>query len=139
MQKGTMMTGIVDGVIQITHVFARVAKKVKVEGLITDKESAYINQVFAERLKEGNQYIEKVRELLSPKLGVSEEEKLQLLSQMYGVVKSYANQAKKFENGFARLSSQRSKRVTDTQEIARLFTSKDPKKNNTVKLKSIRS
>ena|ERR1035437_9924163 len=127
MQKGTMITEIVDGVVQITHIFARVTKKAKEEGVITEKENAYIAGVFTERLKEGNQYIEKVKELLSPKPLMSEQDKLQLLTRMYTVMKAYTTDAKRFEKGFARLSQQRSKRVTDTSEIAKLFKNRETK------------
>jgi hypothetical protein len=127
MQKGTMMTGIVDGVIQITNVFARVTKKAKEEGVITEKENAYIAGVFTERLKEGNLYIEKVKELLSPKPSGNEQDKLQLLTRMYGAMKAYTTDAKRFEKGFTRLSQQRSKSITDTSEIAKLFKNRETK------------
>ena len=124
MQKGTMITGIVDAVVYITGVFARVAKKSKEEGLFTEKENAYIATIFNGMLKEGNQYIEKVKELLSPKHSMSEEDKLKLLNQMYEAMKGYEISAKKFEKAFAQLSGERCQKLTDLREVQRLFKSK---------------
>lgn len=121
MQKGTMITVIVDGVMQLTALSETIAKRIKEEKVITEKEGVYISGVFAERLKEGNQYIEKIKELISPKLAMSEEEKLKLLEQMYSVMKAYAAGAKKFERGFNRLCEERKQKLADVQEVARLF------------------
>lgn len=121
MQKGTMITVIVDGVMQLTSLSEIIGKRIKEEKVITEKESAYISGVLAERLKEGNQYIEKVKEFISPKLAMSEEEKLKLLEQMYTVMKGYAAGAKKFEKGFNKLCEERKQKLADVQEVARLF------------------
>lgn len=121
MQKGMMITVIVDGVIQLTSLFETIAKRIKEEKVITDKEAAYINSVFTERLKEGNQYIEKVKELISPKLAMSEEDKLKQFERMYTVMKWYAADTKKFEKGFNRLCEERKQMLADVQEVARLF------------------
>ncbi len=119
-----MITGIVDAVVYITGVFARVAKKSKEEGLFSEKENGYIAAVFNDRLKEGNQYIEKVKELLSPRHSMSEEDKLKLLRRMYEVMKDYEANTKKFEKGFAQLSDERCRKLTDVREVQRLFKNK---------------
>lgn len=124
MQKGTMMTAIVDGVVRLTNAFANTTKKAKETGLTTDQENAYIARVFSERIKEGNQYIEKIKELLSPKHASREEEKIKSLEKMHGVIKGYVSNANKFEKGFDKLLNERASRLTDTQEIARLFKTK---------------
>jgi hypothetical protein len=128
MQKGMMITGIVDGVVQIGQSFTRVSKKVKEEGLITEKESIYITGVFNEMLKTGNQSIEKVKELLSPKHTLNEQDKIQLLEQLYQAVKADTHRAIHFEKGFARLSQERSRRLSSTDEIERLFQNREAPK-----------
>ncbi|MBN8837155.1 MAG: hypothetical protein J0I09_07850 [Sphingobacteriia bacterium] len=133
MQKGTMMTGIADGVLQLSGIFHQITKAVKENGLITDKEYGYIAAVFGERIKQGNQFIEKVKDLLSPKQKISEEEKIKQLEQMYSIVKSQLLNARKFEKGFERLCAQRKKRLTDTQEIERLLKEKGNKKDKVEK------
>lgn len=121
MQKGTMITVIVDGVTQLNSLFETVAKKIKEDKVITEKESAYITGVFNEKMKEGNQFIEKIKELISPKLTMSEADKLQLLTQMFTVMKENITALKRFEKGFIKLCEERKAKLTDTQEIARLF------------------
>lgn len=121
MQKGTMIAGIVDGVTNVMAVAGRVAKKAKEDGLFTEKENAYINGVFNDWQKEGNQFIEKVKELISPKLSMTEEDKIKLFMQMYEVIKKYATAARRFEKGFANLSEERRKKLTDVEEVQRLF------------------
>ena len=121
MQKGTMITVIVDGVTQLNSLFEAVTKKIKEDKVITDKESAYITSVFNERLKEGNQFIEKIKELISPKPAISETDKLQLLTQMFTVMKENITAIKRFEKGFMKLCEERKAKLTDTQEVARLF------------------
>jgi hypothetical protein len=121
MNKGILITGIVDGVANIAIAYTRVAKKAKEDGLVTEKENAYISSVFTEWIKEGNQYVEKVKEMLSPKLAMSEEDKLKLLGQMHEATTKYAMTVKKFEKGFTALLEQRRKKLTDTEEVQRLF------------------
>lgn len=121
MQKGTMITVIVDGVTQLNSLFEAVAKKIKEDKVITEKESAYITGVFNERLKEGNQFIEKIKELISPKLTMSEADKLQLLTQMFTVMKENLAAFKRFERGFIKLCEERKAKLTDIKEVTRLF------------------
>jgi len=121
MQKGIMITVIVDGVVQLGGMFDSVAKKIKDEKVITEKESAYVTGMFNERLKEGNQFIEKIKELISPKIAISEEDKVKSLEQMFTVMKGYISSAKKFEKGFTKLCEERKARLMDVQEVARLF------------------
>lgn len=128
MNKGTMIVGIADGVAQIAKVSAEALIRSKETGVITDNERSYFVNKFNEWLKEGNQYIVKVQELLSPKHGSNDADKLKLLEQMYRTIKSYTVAAKKFEKGFSKLCTERSKRLTDTKEIERLFKGNGAKK-----------
>ncbi len=121
MQKGTMIMVIVDGVTQLNSLFEAVAKEIKEDKVITEKESAYITGVFNERLKEGNQFIEKIKELISPKFAMSEADKLQLLTQMFTEMKENLAAFKRFERGFIKLSEERKARLTDIKEVTRLF------------------
>lgn len=121
MQKGTMITVIVDGVTRLNSLFEIVTKKIKEDKVITEKESAYITGVFNEKLKEGNQSIEKLKELISPKLTMSEADKLQLLTQMFTVMKENITTLKRFEKGFVKLCEERKAKLTDIKEVTRLF------------------
>lgn len=121
MQKGTMITVIVDGVTQLNSLFEAVTKKIKEDKVITDKESAYITGVFNEKLKEGNQFVEKIKELISPKSAMSEADKLQLLTQMFTVMKENITTLKRFEKGFVKLCEERKAKLTDIKEVTRLF------------------
>lgn len=121
MQKGMMITVVVDGVMQLGTIAEIIAKRIKEEKVITEKESSYINGVFADRIKEGNQYIEKIKELISPKLAMGEDERLKVLEKMYRVMKGYTAGIKKFEKGFNLLCEERLQKLTDVQEVAKLF------------------
>ncbi|MGN6212065.1 hypothetical protein [Parafilimonas sp.] len=121
MQKGTMITVIVDGVTRLNSLFEIVTKKIKEDKVITEKESAYITGVFNEKLKEGNQSIEKIKELISPKSAMSEADKLQLLTQMFTVMKENITTLKRFEKGFVKLCEERKAKLTDIKEVTRLF------------------
>ena len=121
MQKGTMITVIVDGVTQLNSLFEAITKKIKEDKVITDKESACITGVFNEKLKEGNQFIEKIKELISSKPAMSEADKLQLLTQMFTVMKENITTLKRFEKGFVKLCEERKAKLTDIKEVTRLF------------------
>lgn len=121
MQKGTMITVIVDGVTRLNSLFEIVTKKIKEDKVITEKESAYITGVFNEKLKEGNQSIEKIKELISPKSAMSEADKLQLLTQMFTVMKENITTLKRFEKGSVKLCEERKAKLTGIKEVTRLF------------------
>lgn len=116
-----MMTGIVDACNYINGIQAAVIKKSKDAGMFTDAENSYIVSVFADMTKEGNQYIEKVKELLAPKQPIPEEELLSALTRMYTIMRGYANRIKKFEKDFDSLVLKRSKRLTDIEEVKKIF------------------
>lgn len=116
-----MMTGIVDACNYINGIQSAVIKKSKEAGMFTDAENGYIVSVFADTTKEGNQYIEKVKELLAPKQPIPEEELLSTLTRMYTIMRGYANRIRKFEKDFDSLVLKRSKRLTDIEEVKKIF------------------
>ncbi|RXK81291.1 BAR domain-containing protein [Filimonas effusa] len=124
MNKGNMMTAIVDACTYINAALARVVRKSKEAGMFTDAENNYIISVFGEMTKEGNQYIDKVKELLAPKQPIPEDELLSTLTRMYTIMRGYSNRVKKFEKDFDTLIKKRSKRLTDIDEIQRVFKTK---------------
>ena len=121
MQKGTMMTGIVDACAYINAAFARIARRSKEGGMFTEAENNYIASVFTDMTKDVSQYIEKVKELLAPKQPVSEEETLATLGKMHAVMRSYTVGVKKFEKDFEALAVKRSKRLTDIEDVKKIF------------------
>lgn len=116
-----MITRVMDAVVFITNVFSHAGKKSKEDSLFTAAENEYIAARFAEVIKDSNRCLDKVKELISPKWNINEEEKMNQLQQMYEKTKVYEGIAEDFERGFNRLSELRRKRLTDLTEVQRLF------------------
>ncbi|WP_153800884.1 hypothetical protein [Foetidibacter luteolus] len=128
-QKGTLITGILDAVTANMEIFVRVSKKSKAEGLYTAMENEYIAAKLNGINKEGNQCLEKLKELITSRQ--PENEKLESLRQMYAIMQRQAATARHFEKGFARLSEARKKKLSEIAEVEKLFEIRRRRKNRT--------
>lgn len=130
MNKGNLMTGIIDGVANVTAIYMGVSKKAKEDGLLNLKEREYIANAFGQMIKDGNQAIENIRQMLSLKTSIQEEEKVQLLKELFDKVKANEKSATLFVKGFEKLTDSRKKKQTDINEVAILFAGKTGKKSS---------
>ncbi|RXK86988.1 hypothetical protein [Filimonas effusa] len=120
-KNGTMIVGIADATVKLAEASARVIKKAKDSGLFTTQEISFIVSFFNEMLKEPNQYVEKVKNLLIPKQNVSEDEKEKQLLHMHSNMRRNQAETRKIEKSFERLVNLRIKRSSDMEEVKDIF------------------
>lgn len=121
MQKGTMITGIIDTNAFIGEVYASITKSAKEGGLFHEKETAYIASFFSVMLKEGHQYIERTKELLTPKQNLSEQDRQDQLLRMYTIMRGYRTCLQKIEKGFEKLCEERNRQRNELAELKKIF------------------